>query len=101
MNLLASLAVFFALLQAPPSVPATFTGVYRGLESGRVVIEVPSGQNMRMFVTGSTKFIRDGKKSKASEFHDGDAVSVDAERDLRMNLIAVRVEAVKPKPPSP
>ena len=38
MNLLASLAVFFALLQAPPSVPATFTGVYRGLESGRVVI---------------------------------------------------------------
>ena len=37
MNLLASVAVLFALLQAPPppSIPATFTGIYRGMESGR------------------------------------------------------------------
>jgi hypothetical protein len=101
MNLLISTAILFALLQAPPSVPATFTGVYRGVESGRVVVEVESGQNMRMFVTGSTKFIRDGKKSKASEFHDGDAVTVDAERDLRMNLVALRVEALPAKPAKP
>jgi hypothetical protein len=102
MNLLASIAVIFALLQvAPPSIPATFTGIYRGVESGRVVIEVESGQSMRMFVTGSTKFIRDGKPSKASQFHDGDAVTVDAERDMRMNLVALRVEAVKPKTPKP
>jgi hypothetical protein len=97
MNLLASVAVLFALLQAPPSVPATFTGVYRGMESGRVIIEMGPDQNMRMFVTGSTKFIRDGKKSKASEFHDGDAVTVDAERDLRMNLVALRIEVVPRK----
>lgn len=101
MNLLASFAIFFALLQAPPTVPATFTGVYRGAESGRIVIEVESGQNMRLFVTHSTKFIRDGKPSKESQFHDGDAVSVDAERDLRMNMVALRVEAVPPKSSKP
>jgi hypothetical protein len=102
MSLPASIAVVFALLmQVPPPVPATFTGVYRGIESGRVVIEVENGQNMRMFVTGSTKFIRDGKRSKASEFQDGDPVTVDAERDVRMNLVALRVENVKPKPPKP
>ena len=60
-----------------------------------------NGQNMRMFVSGSTKFIRDGKKSKVSEFHDGDPVTVDAERDVRMNLVALRVEVVQPKPPQP
>lgn len=100
MNLLVSVAVLFALMQVP-TVPATFTGVYRGMESGRMVIEVGPDQNMRMFITGSTKFIRDGKKSKASEFHDGDAVTVDAERDLRMNLVALRVEAVPPKASKP
>jgi hypothetical protein len=100
MNLLASIAVLFALLQVP-SVPATFTGVYRGLESGHVIIEIGPDRNMRMFVTGATKFIRDGKKSKASEFHDGDTVTVDAERDLRMNLVALRVEMVPAKAPKP
>jgi hypothetical protein len=101
MNLLASVAVLFALLQSPsvPSVPATFTGVYRGMESGRVIIEMGPDRNMRMFVTNSTKFIRDGKKSKASEFHDGDSVTVDAERDMRMNLVALRVEVVPAKAP--
>jgi hypothetical protein len=102
MNLLASIAVAFALLQvAPPPVPATFTGVFRGVESGRVVIEVENGQNMQMFTTSSTKFIRDGKPSKASQFHDGDAVTVDAERDARMNLVALRVEAIAPKSSKP
>jgi len=110
MNLLASIAVLFALLQAPPSafsqapqvpvsVPATFNGIYRGMESGRLVVEVESGQNMRMFTTSSTKYIREGKPSKASQFHDGDRVTVDAERDMRMNLVALRVEAVPPRPP--
>lgn len=100
MNLLVSVAVLLALLQVP-SVPATFTGVYRGMESGHIIIEIGPDRNMRMFVTGSTKFIRDGKKSKASEFHDGDNVTVDAERDLRMNLVALRVEMVPEKAPKP
>jgi hypothetical protein len=101
MNFPAVIAVFVALLQVPVSIPATFTGVFRSIESGRVVIEVENGQNMRMFITGSTKFIRDGKPSKASAFHDGDPVTVDAERDVRMNMVAVRVEAIKPAAKKP
>ena len=101
MSFLASLTVLLSLIQVLPPAIATFTGLYRGTESGRIVIEVQNGQNMRMFVTGSTKFIRDGKPAKAAQFQDGDAVTVDVTRDVRMNLVAVRVEAVKPKPPKP
>jgi hypothetical protein len=91
-------AVLFALLQVPAA-PATFSGVFRSIESGNIVVELENGQNMRVFVTGSTKFIRDGKPSHAAAFHDGDTISVDAKRDARMNLVALRVEAVKPKAP--
>ena len=98
MNFLVSVALLFALLQVPEA-PATFTGVYRGVESGHVIVEIGPDRNMRMFVTGATKFIRDGKKSKASEFHDGDNVTVDAERDLRMNLVALRIELTPPEKP--
>lgn len=96
MNFLASVAVLLTLMQVPKPVPATFAGVFRGIESGHLVLEVEGGQDLRMFVIGATKFVRDGKASKASQFHDGDSVSVEAERDLRMNLVALRVEAVKP-----
>lgn len=100
MTLFATLAVLLALFQAPPKeAPATFNGVFRGIEKGgHLLMEVEGGQQLRMFVIGSTKFVKDGKNVKASEFHDGDSISVDAERDLRMNLVALRVEAVKPQP---
>jgi hypothetical protein len=96
MSFLASFTVLLALMQVLPPAVATFTGLYRGIESGRVVIEVQNGQNMRIFVTGSTKFVRDGKPAKSSQFQDGETVRVDATRDVRMNLVAVRVEAGKP-----
>jgi hypothetical protein len=92
--------MMLALLQAPKQVPATFAGTFQGVESGgHLVLEVEGGHQLRMFVIGSTKFIRDGKTVKSSEFHDGDPVTVDAERDARMNLVALKVEAAKPKPP--
>ncbi len=100
MSFLASLTLLISLMQVLPPAIATFTGLYRGTESGRIVIEVQNGQNMRMFTTGSTKFFREGKPSKASQFQDGDPVTVDATRDVRMNLVAVRVE-FKPKSPKP
>ncbi len=92
-------ALFTLLMQAVP--PATFTGTFRAIESGHVVVEVENSQTIRMFITSGTKFVRDGKKAKPSDFHDGDAVEVDAERDARMNMVAKRVEAVKPVPPAP
>lgn len=101
MILLTYIAVLVALWQVPAPIPATFTGVFRSIESGRLVIEVESGESMRMFMTRSTKFIRDGKSVKAADFHDGDPVTVDAERDARMNMVAVKVEALKPKPTPP
>lgn len=96
MTFLAPLTVLLSLMQVLPPAIATFTGLYRGTESGRIVIEVEHGQDMRMFVIGSTKFIRGGKPAKASQFQDGDSVTVDTTRDARMNLVAVRVE-LKPK----
>jgi hypothetical protein len=100
MTFFTAAVMMLALLQAPKQVPATFTGTFQGIESGgHLVLEVEGGHQLRMFVLGSTKFIRDGKTVKSSEFHEGDPVSVDAERDARMNLVALRVEKTKPAPP--
>lgn len=100
MTFFTAAVMMLALLQGPKQVPATFTGTFQGIESGgHLVVEVEGGHQLRMFVLGSTKFIRDGKTVKASAFHEGDPVSVDAERDARMNLVALRVEKTKPAPP--
>jgi hypothetical protein len=81
---------------------ATFTGTFKSSDKKHLTITVDGGQTMQMFLTGSTKFFRDGKPAKAADFHADDNVSVDASRDARMNLLAVRVEAVKPaKAPDP
>ena len=79
---------------------ATFTGAFKSADKKFLTITVEEGQTMRMFITGSTRFIRDGKPAKASDFHTDEDVTVDTTRDARFNLLAVRVEAVKPgKPP--
>lgn len=82
----------------PTGIPASFSGTFKMAEHGRIVVEVEGGESMRMYVTHSTKYFRDGKPAKLSDFQNGDHVNVDAERDVRMNLIAVRVEAVKQPP---
>jgi hypothetical protein len=71
---------------------ATFTGIFKIIDKKFLTIEVEEGQTMRMYVTGSTKFFRDGKPAKASDFHTDESVTVDASRDARFNLLAVRVE---------
>jgi hypothetical protein len=70
---------------------ATFAGTFKTIDKKFLIIEVEDGQVMRMYVTGSTKFVRDGKPSKAADFHTGESVTVDASRDARMNLLAVQV----------
>jgi hypothetical protein len=72
---------------------ATFDGVFKSADKKFVEIQVDSGDIMRMYLTHSTKFIRDGKAVKASDFHNGDRVTADATRDSRMNLLAVKIEA--------
>jgi len=98
MNALYAILFALALLlqePQPTGIPATFSGTFKMAEHGRIVVEVENGETMRMYVTHSTKYFRDGKPAKLSDFQNGDHVNVDAERDVRMNLIAVRVEAVK------
>ena len=73
---------------------ATFTGTFKSADKKYLTITVEEGQTMRMFITGSTKFFRDGKPAKASDFHPDEDVTVDTSRDARFNLLAVRVEAV-------
>jgi hypothetical protein len=78
---------------------ATFTGVFKAIEKNHLLIRMENGESMRMYITGSTKFIRDGKPAHAKDFQVDEPVTVDADRDLRMNLLAVRVEATPPPKP--
>lgn len=80
-----------ALFQVPEAI-ATFDGVFKTANSKFVEIQVESGDTMRMYLTRGTKFVRGGKPAKVREFHDGEKVVVDAERDIRLNLLAVKVE---------
>lgn len=101
MNAFYAILFAFALLlqePQPTGIPASFTGTFKMAEHGHIVVEVEGGESMRMYVTHSTKYFRDGKPAKLGDFRDGDSVNVDAERDVRMNLVAVRMEAVKPPP---
>jgi len=76
---------------------ATFNGVFKSADKKFITIEVENGQTMRMYITGSTRFIRDNKPAKVSDFHLDDAVTVDASRDTLLNLVAVRVASVPEK----
>jgi hypothetical protein len=80
---------------------ASFDGVFKAVEKGFVEIQFDSGDVMRMYLTHSTKFIRDGKAAKAADFHEGDKVTAEATRDARMNLLAVRIESRKGDTPKP
>jgi hypothetical protein len=78
---------------------ATFTGAFKSADKKFLFIEVEDGNTMRMYVTGSTKFFRDDKPAKASDFRAGENVTVDASRDARLNLLVVRIATVPAKPP--
>lgn len=86
-----------SLAQVVPNAVATFDGVFKTTKGKFVEVQVESGETMRMYITRGTKFIQKGKQVKPSAFHEGDPVRVDAERDLRMNLLAVKIEAVAVK----
>jgi len=85
----------------PIEAVASFDGVFKTASKKFVEVEVPGGDILRMYITRGTKFVRAGQPVAASTFHDGDRVLAEAERDQRMNLLAVRIEAVEPKPPAP
>ena len=78
---------------------ATFTGAFKSADKKFLFIDVEDGNTMRMYITGSTKFFRDDKPAKASDFHPGENVTVDASRDARLNLLAVRIATVPAKAP--
>jgi hypothetical protein len=72
---------------------ATFEGKFKSADKKYVTIEVQEGQTMRMYITGSTKFLRDDKPAKPAAFQPDEHVIVEATRDSRMNMLAVRVIA--------
>ena len=80
------------LLQAEPRAVATFDGAWKSGDRKQLYIALDSGETMRMLITRTTRFFRAGQPAKVTDFHEGDKVTVDAERDLYMNLLAVRVE---------
>jgi hypothetical protein len=85
----------------PPSAPgggntaavATFTGTFKTADKKYLTIMVEGGQTMRMYITSATKFFRDDMPAKVTDFVPDENVTVEASRDARQNLLAVRVEA--------
>jgi hypothetical protein len=80
---------------------ATFDGIFKSADKKFLFIGVENGETMRMYITGSTKFIREGKPAHAKDFKTDEKVTVEAERDARLNMIAVRVELTPPPPAKP
>ena len=97
MNLAATVLLALSFFQVVPNAVATFDGVFKSGNGKFLEVQVESGDTMRMYLTHSTKFVKDGKPVKAAAFHEGDKITVDAERDIRMNMVALKVEAAKPK----
>ena len=91
MTFLPALFTALLLLQAEPRAVATFDGVWKSGDRKQIYIAVESGETLRMLVTGATKFVRGRKPARITEFHEGEKISVDAERDLMMNMLVVRV----------
>ena len=75
---------------------ATFTGAFKSADKKFFTIEVESGESIRMYITGATKFVRAGKPAHVKDFQPGESVTADAARDARMNLLAIRVESAPP-----
>lgn len=96
------LAALLVCLIAPmlqvPNVPASFEGVFKSADKKFVIVQVEGGENMRAYATRSTKYVRDGKPAHAADFHTGEKVVLEAERDVRLNLVATKLELAKGKP---
>lgn len=75
-----------------------FRGILKGLDEKSLLLEDEDTENaLSMRVTKKTVFLIREKKAKASDFHPGMAVSVEAKRfpDGSFDAVTVRVE--KPK----
>ncbi|NDJ10579.1 MAG: hypothetical protein EBY17_05230 [Acidobacteriia bacterium] len=101
MTLTSLFLTLVSLMQPVPNAVATFDGVFKVSNGKFIEVQMESGETLRMYLTRGTKFVRDGKPTKAATFHEGDKVTVDAERDVRFNLLAVKLEAVKKEPEKP
>ena len=95
MTIYTVVAAAVMMFQADTAAVATFKGEFKSADKKFLFVEVEDGQTMRMYITRATKFIRDGKPAKAADFQSGEKVNVDAERDARMNMLAVKIEKIK------
>lgn len=93
MNIALTLAlVALFALQVNTDAVASFRGKVKSADKKQLILAVEEGESLRMFVTPKTRWIRNGTAAKPAEFHPGDGVDVDAARDVRLNLLAVKVE---------
>ncbi len=88
------------LSDVPLNAVATFDGVFKTASKKFVEIQLPTGDTMRMYITKDTKFVKDGKTVASKAFEDGDKVTAEAERDARMNMLAVKIQS-PPQPAEP
>ena len=80
---------------------ATFQGTLKSADKKQLILAVEDNESLKMFVTAKTRFIRDGATAKPSDFHGGETVMVEAARDVKLNLLAVKVEYAAHKAEQP
>jgi hypothetical protein len=72
-----------------------YTARLTSLDRNFILLKLDDGRPLRMDRTGKTKFYKDSKKAKASDFGPGDHVSVDATEDQQGFLYALNVTLEK------
>ncbi len=104
-KVVATMALFAAAAgaqSAPGNVRAPlprFTGEFKRMDDKLIALGAEGGE-MEFRRTGRTRFFKDGKSIKASEFKAGDRISIEGEQDMAGRLNAINVYWERPLPPN-
>ncbi len=80
----------------PP--PATFKGVIKAVEGGKIELEMPDGNLMEFRVTRKSKFQVSGKAAKLKDLSSGQTAEIDG-RYVLGTVEAIKIVAKSPPQP--
>lgn len=78
-----------------------FSGRIKSADAKSMAIETEDGRQLRIYITRSTRFVRDGETLKSVTLKPGTIVSVEARQNAEFFLYAVTVQIMKDPAPEP